>query len=194
MRSEGLQFPILAQMLNGRCLPPIRSYLEIGVSEGGSLLRVIAENPQLEDVVLCDNWSPTHGGSGRGGHAHIELLLSRIGFPLDNVTFLDGDSREMLNRYFTAHREKVFDLAFVDGDHTCMGLLGDLFDIRDRAMIIMVHDVQMRDHELMPDLRMLFYKFAQTEICRSKFIIIDDNNDLCGLIHRDWFGQCERHL
>jgi len=191
MRSRNIQFPILWDLQNSGCIPPIRSYLEIGVAEGGSLARVIAENPDLDDIVLCDNWSGTHGGSGRGNHRHIEALLNEIGFPLEKVTFLDGDSREMLNRYFTEHKEKVFDLAFVDGDHTCMGLLGDLFDIRDRAMIIMAHDVQMRDHELMPTLRDLFYRFARTEICRSKFIVIDDNNDLCGLIHRDWFGKCE---
>ena len=71
----------------------IRSYLEIGVADGFTLSCRLRENAQLDDLVLCDTWGATDGGTNRGSHEHIEKLLLDRRFPLDRVTFLDGDSK-----------------------------------------------------------------------------------------------------
>lgn len=97
------------------------SYLEVGVSDGASLLAVLNAFP-VQRVVLCDLWEPVEGGSGRGSHAHISKLLADVNFG-GTAWFLDGDSRTLLP---TIPASPQFDLATVDGNHSAEGAASDL--------------------------------------------------------------------
>jgi len=99
-----------------------QSYLEVGVSDGASLLTVIAASPGLSRIVVCDLWKPVEGGSGRGSHAHISKLLEDVHYG-GGCWFLDGDSRTLLP---TIPPSPLFDLATVDGNHSAEGASSDL--------------------------------------------------------------------
>ena len=103
----------------------VRSYLEIGVNEGASLLTVLDASPSIERLYLCDTWGGVEGGSGKGSHAHIERLLSVVGYR-GAVTFLDGDSAKTIP---TLPRDLAVDLALVDGNHTYEAALTDLTNV-----------------------------------------------------------------
>jgi predicted O-methyltransferase YrrM len=100
--------------------PVTTSYLEIGVSEGGSLRRVVQNAPKLDRLVLCDMWGCAYGGMGRGSNQHIKNLLRTLGY-VGAVTYLDGDSKITVPTI-----RETFDLATVDGDHSDQGALIDL--------------------------------------------------------------------
>jgi predicted O-methyltransferase YrrM len=119
-----------------------RSYLEIGVQEGGSLRRVVAASQVLTRLVLCDTWGNAHGGTGRGSHAHIDALLDQLGYQ-GEVLFLDGRSQDTLP---TLDPESGFDLVFVDGDHTTEGAAVDLeLAWRVCSGVMVAHDIEYSD-------------------------------------------------
>lgn len=97
-----------------------KSYLEIGSRYGDSLLRVIMST-KLERIAIADIWDVSWFGpdSGSGtlfdrSHAHIERMLTHFGFSPEQVTYLDGDSRDTVP---TLLGKQTFDMALVDGDH-----------------------------------------------------------------------------
>lgn len=116
----------------------VKSYLEIGCREGDSLRLVVAANPTLERLVVCDTWGGIYGGTGRGSHRHIEELLSSLGYA-GEVRFLDGDSRELIPTL-----RETFDLILVDGDHSDEGAAADLANVRPLLAAggrILFHDI-----------------------------------------------------
>lgn len=184
--SETRVFPIISHLVNHESLnglSKVETYLEIGVSDGFTLQCRLNENPELKEMVLCDTWGATDGGTNRGSHEHIVTLLETAGYPLDRATFLDGDSKQKIPEYFGLYPSKVFDLVFVDGDHTEMGLWMDLVNTVQHGHIIAVHDVRNPNH---PTLRDVFYTFYET--VRERFIAVDDGYDLCALFSRELFN------
>lgn len=105
-----------------------KSYLEIGVREGDSLLALF-NGWVPERVTLCDDWGTAAGGTGHGSHAHIETLLETLKtkplrYPITtNPTYMDGNSHEIIK----ALGEK-FEFITVDGDHSKEGATQDLDD------------------------------------------------------------------
>lgn len=99
-----------------------RSYLEIGTREGNSLSTVLKYDwmKRIQRVACCDNWGSSYGGTGRGGHVHIEALLNEIGYA-GAIEFHDGDSKETVPKI-----EGLFDLILVDGDHSYEGASADM--------------------------------------------------------------------
>jgi predicted O-methyltransferase YrrM len=75
-------------------------------------------------MTLCDIWGNMYGGSGRGGHAHIEQILKDMNYQSD-VEFIDGDSRVELPKKIG---ELEYDLILVDGDHSYNGAWVDLWN------------------------------------------------------------------
>jgi hypothetical protein len=118
--------------------PCAKSYLGIGVQEGVCVGRVVAANPDMESLVLCDTWGLHHGGTGRGNHAHIEEMLARAGYR-GRVRFLDGLSQSLVPTL-----SESFDLSYVDGDHSEELALQDLRNAWERTRLAMVvHDTSM---------------------------------------------------
>jgi predicted O-methyltransferase YrrM len=132
----------------------VRTYLEIGTRDGGSLDVVLANAPNLVDVTCCDTWGSEYGGSGRGGHEHIDALLALHGYA-GRVRFLDGDSKQTVPTL----REQ-FDLILVDGDHSAEGGMADLkncWPLVASGGCLAFHDITHPDHLYLAD---VFDKFA----------------------------------
>jgi hypothetical protein len=131
----------------------VRDYLEIGCRDGDSLREVVLHAPLLQRVVICDLWGSDYGGTGRGGHEHIDKLLDDLGYTGERV-FLDGDSRETVPTI----RWK-FDLVLVDGDHSDEGARADLTNawplVADGGTLLF-HDIL---HPAHPGLMQVFTKF-----------------------------------
>jgi glycosyltransferase involved in cell wall biosynthesis len=106
----------------------IKSYFEVGTSEGKSLKEVIKHSKSLERVGSCDIWGTTDGGTGRGSHQHVADLVESLGYK-GEITFYDGDSHKILPTlmHHEDHFEK-YDLVLVDGDHTLEGNRQDLIE------------------------------------------------------------------
>lgn len=118
-----------------------RSFLEIGVQDGGSLTEVLIAEPRIQNLLLCDTWCRRHGGTGRGDHKHIEELLFGLGYR-DEVKFLDGRSQDTVPRYSAFHNGAQFDLSHVDGSHDYEDALMDLENAwKLTAKRMVVHDV-----------------------------------------------------
>jgi predicted O-methyltransferase YrrM len=111
------------------------AYLEIGVRDGHSLREVIlaggnqifhfiSPRATLQRLALCDDWGDQSGGTGKGGHGHIEQLLAELHYQ-GQVQWIDGNSHELLK---PAIELQSFDLILVDGDHTEQGAAQDLRD------------------------------------------------------------------
>lgn len=144
--------------------PGVRRYLEVGCREGDSLRQIVANSPVLQRIVVCDMWGPMYGGTGRGGHSHIEWMLNGLLYTGQRL-FLDGDSKELVPTL----REQ-FDLVLVDGDHSPAGALADLtncWGAVESGGQLVFHDIR---HPAHPGLRSLFHVF------------LDDQPD-CGLRH-----------
>lgn len=120
----------------------ITSFLEIGVSAGGSFLPTVkAALSTLRRVIGCDTWGATHGGKNLGSHKHIDAALDQMNYQGARV-FLDGPS-EMLVAEYAQHHPEV-DLVHIDADHTERGALADLrasWPLVGRWLV--VHDVFM---------------------------------------------------
>lgn len=118
--------------------PAASSYLGIGVQEGVCVEHVVRTQPTV-NLTLCDTWGLTHGGTGRGSHAHIDRKLIALGH-LGSVVYLDGASAELIPTL----RGRSFDLAYVDGDHSEAAAMTDLLNtwpLVTGAMV--VHDIRM---------------------------------------------------
>jgi len=95
------------------CSP--RSYLEIGVRYGDSLLRVLTVS-RPERLAIADAWTVDYfGPSGSGtqfdqSHAHVERMLQALDYR-GKVTWLDGDSHKTLPTV-----QEKFDLVLLDRD------------------------------------------------------------------------------
>ena len=132
----------------------VRSYLEIGTREGGSLAIVLQAAAHLEVVYCADTWGGEYGGSNRGGHAHIDTLLASCLYT-GEVRYLDGDSKVTLPEV-----ARTFDLILVDGDHSYEGGMADLLNswaLLKPGGTIVFHDVT---HPAHPDLLRCWEQFV----------------------------------
>jgi len=118
----------------------VKSYLGIGIAEGGCV-KAVVENSNVKKLVLCDTWGPYGDEPGRGNHEHIKLLLSYFNFDLNNVVFLDGDSKEKIPEFLYENKNSTFDLVFVDGDHSPEGALADLNNVMNKSKAVLFHDI-----------------------------------------------------
>jgi predicted O-methyltransferase YrrM len=100
---------------------PPTSYLEIGVQDGHSLSVVVSTAKTIQTITLIDTWGGEYGGTARGNHDHIAVMLYDLGYT-GKVRYLDGSSHEVLPRL----AGEVFDLILVDGDHSEQGAAQDL--------------------------------------------------------------------
>jgi hypothetical protein len=116
-----------------------RTYLGIGVQEGHCVRHVVEANPDIA-VTLCDTWGPHHGGTNRGSHAHVDVLLDAAGHR-GVRQYLDGPSQTRLPQLGPEAR---FDLSYVDGAHEEAAAYADLTLVWPRTVqVMLVHDIRM---------------------------------------------------
>ena len=148
--------------------PGVRRYLEVGCREGDSLRQIVANSPVLERIVVCDMWGPMYGGTGRGGHDHIDWMLNGLLYAGSRL-FLDGDSKELVP---TLHEQ--FDLVLVDGDHSPAGALADLtncWPLVESGGQLVFHDIR---HPAHPGLLTLFHVFMDDQPdCGRRYEILE---------------------
>jgi len=121
-----------------------RSYLEIGVMEGWSVLSMVTAvrlqkaryapdtvlAPLFDELVLADIWTSQSGGAGRGAHQRVENLLRAANVDLERVTFLDGDSKKTVPAYLKSRINRTpIDAIYIDGDHSYRGAKADLENV-----------------------------------------------------------------
>jgi len=138
-----------------------KSYLEIGVREGDSLKAVLFGHSFITKLVLCDTWGGKYGGSGRGGHKHIEKFLNNIRYD-GEVKFLDGDSKYMIPTL-----DDKFDLILVDGDHSYEGAYTDLnntWKLLEEGGFLVFDDITHKDHVYLYRCVMSFAKAVEAKI------------------------------
>jgi hypothetical protein len=140
----------------------IQRYMEIGVRDGDSLRRVVSNSATLGVVYLFDTWGGEYGGTGRGDHSHIDVLLDGLGYEGRRV-YRDGDSKKTVPG-LTFH--DWADLILVDGDHSAEGAAADLancwpFLVKGGRLVF--HDT---DHPAHRDLLGVFMEFVSKRGCR----------------------------
>jgi len=127
--SDAISYDVLRALA-----PECSSYFCIGVQEGHCLANVLIGNPHIEHIALCDTWGPVHGGTNRGGHEHIDTMLANMGYK-GRVTYYDCDSKAL------TLAGQMFDLAYIDGDHSYDYALHDMQLVWPHvAQHMVVHD------------------------------------------------------
>ncbi|MGK4585452.1 class I SAM-dependent methyltransferase [Kitasatospora sp. HPMI-4] len=121
-----------------------RSYLEIGVKEGGSLAVVLDASAALERITLCDFF--TVNEKKRGHRDVAAAQLTSRGFA-GQVTWIDGSSTVTVPTIIES-----FDLVGVDGSHRRAICAADLRNVLPRVTVgghIVVDDLSLyEDHRL----------------------------------------------
>lgn len=134
---------------------PVRSYLEIGTRDGGSLRVVVENSPDLSHVVCSDTWGGEWGGTARGTHDHVDRMLCELLYT-GEVLYLDGDSKATIPAL-----TGQFDLILVDGDHSYEGGMADLANVWPLCRsggCIAFHDITHPEH---PYLLTAFDEFVE---------------------------------
>lgn len=109
-----------------KALRPKR-YLEIGVRRGRTVCTVARAHPEVE-IVASDMWIEGYAGMDNPGPEWVREELLKSGHR-GEITFLNGDSHQLVPRYLQADTERRFDLITVDGDHSTAGAREDLLSV-----------------------------------------------------------------
>ena len=142
---------IIASSVSSNARRPI-DYLEIGVREGDSM-KVMLENENIRIAVGVDTWGSDAGGTGRGSPDHIPSIL---GEGMDRVILITGSSHDILPGL-----RHLFDMIYIDGDHSEAGAVLDLTDclrLLKPDGVIVADDA---DHPLHSYLRGVIQKWAE---------------------------------
>ena len=115
----------------------VRSYMELGVSQGGSVAAALDGFPSLEKMVLFDFFP--------NGYNHIERLAALKNFQ-GSLVCLPGDIGVEVTKYFESHPDEIFDVVLVDGDHNKEPTLRDIFAVAPHSCVIVVHDIRNADY------------------------------------------------
>jgi len=145
-------YPLLHRVASdqARILDRAISYLEVGVSSGGSAEAVLSTN-LVSSAILIDPWGTGYGGLGLGP----SFVAERLAQFASRVVMITGRSQDILPK-LTAK----FDMVYLDGDHSAVGALADLNEglrLLAPSGVIMFDDV---DHPAHTYLRKLVQNFA----------------------------------
>lgn len=153
-----------------------RSYLEIGVYDGGSLFSVLQASTPLSRLVLCDlfahdwiMWGRGNGGAPAGTHAHIDQILALRNYQ-GSVDFCVGDSKQLVPRL---PKDQPFDLIFVDGDHSYEAAI---VDFRNVWPLSPVGGLIVMDDSSRPELQRVCQEIESVYQMRPLFML-DDGAD-----------------
>ena len=123
--------PVMAQTIQPK------SYLEIGVWRGGSMVALVKDSPSVEEVVACDPLVGHCGGPTTP--EFLEPLLRESGYK-GSLEWLHGKAEDLLQDYLLK-REIPFDLAFVDGEHSYDHASHDIRQVVPNTRWTLVHDM-----------------------------------------------------
>jgi len=115
----------------------VRSYMELGVDQGGSIATMLDGFPSLEKIVLFDFFP--------NGCDHIERLAVLKNFH-GSLLCCPGDIGAEVPKYFDSHSSEIFDVVLVDADHNKEPTLRDIFTVAPHSRVIVVHDIRNTDY------------------------------------------------
>lgn len=165
-----------------------KTYLEIGVREGASLLCVLVKEPEIIDFVqsclqddrlhnsdeivervkegfhlrdpeiICYLFDNWSAEGMEKGEERVDNLLKK-GLNYEHYAIYSGDSKKTIPLVNTIMLDRMMvDLAFVDGDHTSAGALADFENLAGHFRVLVAHDLM---HPQYPELMDVF-----THYCR----------------------------
>jgi len=102
--SSGIKLKRMARVVSN---PNIKSYLEIGVNAGHSLLNVLQNSHSIKKVLLFDI----------NNHKYVESAVKYITaeFPHIDIKFIKGDSTKTIPN---TNIDQTYDLIHIDGGHS----------------------------------------------------------------------------
>jgi len=113
-----------------------KSILEIGVRAGYSAVAFLSAVPTVSYLGI-DAENGQHGGTK--GYMEIAKKMLTANFPQAKMEFLKAYSHSPKVRSIL--KDKIFDMAYVDADHSYKGCLYDLELVAHRARYILVDDI-----------------------------------------------------
>ncbi len=127
---------LIAQRVTERAesLGRLIDYIEVGVLTGNSAAAILG-TCKVRSAILIDNFSMQLNGENQSKRK-VEQRLSKYDGLFEVV---EGESCEVLRRMI-----RLFDIGFVDGDHTgegCRSDLENMLPLMREGGIIFVHDV-----------------------------------------------------
>ena len=127
-----------------------RTYLEIGVRRGRSMVTVARRAPEAL-IVGVDLWDPGYAQMENPGPDHVRAVLAAASFA-GTLELLSGSSHDLVPELFRKRPDLDFDLVTVDGDHSASGATRDIRNVLPRLRIggaLVFDDLR---HPLHPDL------------------------------------------
>ena len=125
----------------------VKNYLEIGVRRGRSLCMIASQCKDLE-IFGFDMWIPGYVGVDNPGKEFVINELKKVEYS-GKISFIDGDSKKTIPKFFNDNPNLYFDVITVDGDHSLMGATKDLRNVRDHLKIggiIIFDDISSHEH------------------------------------------------
>lgn len=105
----------------------ISSYLEIGVAYGGTFVLTLEYLSRLKPglrACCVDVRAPS--------------ILFEVYSESRNFTYVTAKSEDLFDHI---NPDSLFDLVFIDGDHSRQGVINDFLMVKDRASLIAFHDI-----------------------------------------------------
>ena len=168
-----------------------KSYLEVGVRHGGSLVQVL-DSPFLKNVVAMDVWegnffSPKDSNPLNTLQNHIQSFQDKKGIKVP-IEYIKGNSHIELKKLIEDKR--TFDLILIDGDHSLIGARKDLeeaFQLLSEKGVVVFDDVMLGHHE---------YLLGVAQDIKKKFpnltLIITTQDNGCAIFLKNvsWESLC----
>lgn len=126
-----------------------RTYLEIGVNKGASLVQVLKMSPKV-DAACFDLWVEHYASEPdwpcpTSSPEFVVCEMQRI-VPDAKISFFSGDTKKTLPEFFALHPDFMADVALVDGDHSAEGAEHDLSNVWPHAKAVVFDDIHHPAH------------------------------------------------
>ena len=111
----------------------VKNYMEIGVRRGRSMAMVASLHPNAS-IVGFDMWIKDYVGIENPGPEFVKSELKKFKFN-GELSFINGNSKQTVPKFFKDNKGAFFDIITVDGDHTKKGANIDLTNVIPRLKV-----------------------------------------------------------
>lgn len=116
----------------------INSYMEIGVARGDTFHDIVSLMPPGSRALAVDYPEQAWGLDNSREYLELAVLDLRSKGYIVDVIFGDSNSKQIIDE---AHRHGMFDLCFIDGDHTYAGAKADYDNYGIFSKYAAFHDI-----------------------------------------------------
>ena len=125
----------------------VENYMEIGVRRGRSMAMLASQSPNA-NFYGFDMWIEDYCGSENPGPDFVKSELGKVGYN-GKISFVNGDSKKTVPKFFKDNPDTYFDVITVDGDHSIGGAIKDLNNVMPRLKIggiLVFDDISSQEH------------------------------------------------